>query len=160
MSGNKLPISLSNGGGSWPDTLMSGFLAPGFKERGWGPNATDFPWQYIPNGIKCRGDASPLPMYWGAIMLSERKQGLSAEPVPVSAYGGSSKNLKDLKRRLGSGIKMLPVPEFTRSWRAPWFGGWFMVDDLCIWPAETMRLYQTLSSSSSSSASSGSDPQR
>jgi hypothetical protein len=30
-------------------------------------------------------------------MGSERKQGLSAEQVPVSAYGGSSKNLTDLK---------------------------------------------------------------
>ena len=29
----------------------------------------------------------------------ERKHGLSAEPVPVSAYVGSSKNLKDLKER-------------------------------------------------------------
>ena len=27
----------------------------------------------------------------------ERKHGLSTEPVPVSAYVGSSKNLKDLK---------------------------------------------------------------
>ena len=31
---------------------------------------------------------------------TERKQGLSAEQVPVSAYGGSLKNLKDLKRDL------------------------------------------------------------
>ena len=30
-------------------------------------------------------------------MRSERKQGCSAEQVPVSAYGGSLKNLKDLK---------------------------------------------------------------
>ena len=30
-------------------------------------------------------------------MRSEMKHGLSAEPVPVSAYGGSYKNLKDLK---------------------------------------------------------------
>ena len=30
-------------------------------------------------------------------MWSERKHGLSAEQVPVSAYVGSSKNLKDLK---------------------------------------------------------------
>ena len=35
--------------------------------------------------------------YWGAIMSSERKQGFSAEQVPVSAYGGSLNNLKDLK---------------------------------------------------------------
>ena len=31
--------------------------------------------------------------------LKERKQGFSAEQVPVSAYGGSSKNSKDLKDR-------------------------------------------------------------
>ena len=30
-------------------------------------------------------------------MRSERKHGLSTEQVPVSAYVGSSKNLKDLK---------------------------------------------------------------
>ena len=30
-------------------------------------------------------------------MWSERKHGLSTEPVPVSAYVGSSKNPKDLK---------------------------------------------------------------
>jgi hypothetical protein len=30
-------------------------------------------------------------------MWSERKHGLSAEQVPVSAYGESSKNLKDLQ---------------------------------------------------------------
>ena len=30
-------------------------------------------------------------------MVVERKHGLSTEPVPVSAYVGSSKNLKDLK---------------------------------------------------------------
>ena len=28
--------------------------------------------------------------------VSERKHGLSSEPVPVSAYVGGSKNLKDL----------------------------------------------------------------
>jgi len=28
-----------------------------------------------------------------------RKHGFSAEPIPVSAYVGSSKNLKDLKER-------------------------------------------------------------
>ena len=52
---------VSNGGGSFPDTLMSGFWSRASKERGWGPNATDCPWQCIPNGITCRGDASPLP---------------------------------------------------------------------------------------------------
>ena len=30
-------------------------------------------------------------------MRSERKQGLAAEYVPVSAYDGISKNIKDLK---------------------------------------------------------------
>ena len=30
-------------------------------------------------------------------MQSERKHGLSTEQFPVSAYGGSSKNLKDLQ---------------------------------------------------------------
>jgi len=33
---------------------------------------------------------------------SERKHGFSAEPVPVSAYVGSSKNLKDLKDAIAS----------------------------------------------------------
>jgi hypothetical protein len=32
-------------------------------------------------------------------MWSKRKHGLFTEPVPVSAYVGSSKNLKDLKDR-------------------------------------------------------------
>jgi len=36
------------------------------------------------------------PLYWEAIMWSERKQGFSTEQVPVSSYGGSFKNLKDL----------------------------------------------------------------
>ena len=31
------------------------------------------------------------------LMWSERKHGLSTEQFPVSAYAGSSKNLKDLK---------------------------------------------------------------
>jgi len=31
-------------------------------------------------------------------MPSKRKQGFSAEQVPVSAYGASFKNLKDLER--------------------------------------------------------------
>ena len=35
-------------------------------------------------------------------MWSERKHGLSTEQFPVSAYVGSSKNLKDLKRGLES----------------------------------------------------------
>ena len=33
----------------------------------------------------------------GGLMRSERKHGLSTEQVPVSAYGRSEKNLKDLK---------------------------------------------------------------
>ena len=28
----------------------------------------------------------------------------------------------------GFQLKLLPVPKFTRGWRAPGFGGWFMVD--------------------------------
>jgi hypothetical protein len=32
-----------------------------------------------------------------SFVSSERKHGFSAEPVPVSAYVGSSKDLKDLK---------------------------------------------------------------
>ena len=31
-------------------------------------------------------------------MISDRRHGFSAGPVPVSAYVGSSKNLKDLKK--------------------------------------------------------------
>ena len=38
----------------------------------------------------------------------ERKHGFSAEPVPVSAYVGSSKNLKDLKAgRANKGVLRL-----------------------------------------------------
>jgi hypothetical protein len=45
-------------------------------------------------------------------MWSERKHGLSTEPVPVSAYVGSSKNLKDLKD-LGVGLlKVLGGDDF------------------------------------------------
>ena len=38
----------------------------------------------------------PLCMATGRVAI-ERKHGLSTEQVPVSAYVGSSKNLKDLK---------------------------------------------------------------
>ena len=38
-----------------------------------------------------------------ALLPAVRKQGLSAEQVPVSAYGGSLKNLKDLKDWLREG---------------------------------------------------------
>ena len=40
----------------------------------------------------------------GKVFFFGRKHGLSAEQVPVSAYIGSSKNLKDLKRVLGGFI--------------------------------------------------------
>jgi len=43
-------------------------------------------------------------------MWSERKHGLSTEQVPVSAYVGSSKNLKDLKCR---GIVLLQTSHLT-----------------------------------------------
>ena len=33
----------------------------------------------------------------GGLLSSDRKHGLSTEPVPVSPYVGSSKNLRDLK---------------------------------------------------------------
>jgi hypothetical protein len=42
-------------------------------------------------------------------MCSERKHGLSTEQFPVSAYVGSSKNLKDLKVWTRSESKMLSV---------------------------------------------------
>ena len=49
----------------------------------------------IPSGLLAGFRCDPL--YWGAIMRSKRKQGFSTEQVPVSAFGGSLKNLKDLK---------------------------------------------------------------
>ena len=44
-----------------------------------------------------------FPFAFGCPAASERKHGLSTERFPVSAYGGSSKNLKDLKRRNRNG---------------------------------------------------------
>ena len=47
------------------------------------------------------------PLQWGC-WRDERKHRLSTEPVPVSAYVGSSKNPKDLKdRRGGAGVPPL-----------------------------------------------------
>ena len=39
----------------------------------------------------------PRSSVQGGLMRSERKHGLCTEPVPVSAYVGSSKSLKDLQ---------------------------------------------------------------
>jgi hypothetical protein len=50
------------------------------------------------------------PLYWEAIMRSDRKQGLPAEQVPVSAYGGSLKNLQDLKDSRGESQRPRHVP--------------------------------------------------
>ena len=44
----------------------------------------------------CGADAGCLAINYQSLSL-ERKHGLSTEPVPVSAYIGSSKSLKDLK---------------------------------------------------------------
>ena len=43
------------------------------------------------------GERRIQPGFAGGLMRSERKHGLSTEQFPVSAYVGSSKNLKDLK---------------------------------------------------------------
>ena len=61
----------------------------------------------------------------GGLMGSERKHGLSTEQFPVSAYLGSSKNLKDLKLAQGlirgrgsrgpSICRMPPAPPRSRS---------------------------------------------
>jgi len=46
--------------------------------------------------------------------------GLSTEQFPVSAYGGSSKNLKDLKDLNGGQAR---VPLGVHTWRPCWYGG-------------------------------------
>ena len=42
-------------------------------------------------------------------MCSERKHGLSTEPVPVSALVGSSKTLKDLKDEVAIPVTVLHI---------------------------------------------------
>ena len=44
-----------------------------------------------------RGVALARSSVQGGLMWSERKHGFFAESIPVSAYVGSSKNLKNLK---------------------------------------------------------------
>ena len=56
----------------------------------------------------------------GGWMCSERWHGLSTEPVPASAYVGSSKNLKDLK-----GL-MVVLGEGARPYGGPREGGCFL----------------------------------
>ena len=43
-----------------------------------------------------QGGLMPRSSVQGGLMWSERKHGLSTEQLPVSAYVGGSKNLKDL----------------------------------------------------------------
>ena len=46
-----------------------------------------------------------------------RKEGFSAEQVPVSAYGGSSKNLKDLKK--GEVFAYVGLPQNLKDLNGP-----------------------------------------
>jgi len=73
-----------------------------------GPNSHPFE-DYLLAGsaaILCTGGADVI----------ERKHGLSTEQVPVSAYVGSSKNLKDLKMALGAcEVQEVEVPEVKAS---------------------------------------------
>jgi len=59
-------------------------------------------WQVEADVTRKGGLAKPPYSVQGGLMRSERKHGLSTEQFPVSAYVGSSKNLKDLKRRSNS----------------------------------------------------------
>ena len=56
-------------------------------------------------------------------MLGEIKTGLSTEPVPVSAYAGSSKNLKDLNLKdlkHQKGILLAPPKHHLKKSKGSW----------------------------------------